>query len=102
MPGRFFLGLGAGENLNEHVTGERWPSASERREMLEEAILLIRLLWEGGNKSHRGFYFTAQNAVSLRSLKSYLRFMSRRAAKEWRSSPAELVTDSSQLETKKW
>jgi coenzyme F420-dependent glucose-6-phosphate dehydrogenase len=62
MPGRFFLGVGAGENLNEHVTGERWPSASERKEMLEEAIILIRLLWEGGNKSHRGFYFTVQNA----------------------------------------
>ena len=62
MPGRFFLGLGAGENLNEHVTGERWPSAVERKEMLEEAITVIRLLWKGGNKSHRGQYFTVQNA----------------------------------------
>ena len=47
MPGRFVLGLGTGENLNEHVTGERWPSASERREMLEEAVGLIRELWKG-------------------------------------------------------
>src|SRR5438132_329196 len=62
MPGRFFLGVGAGENLNEHVVGERWPSAAERKEMLEEAVAIIRLLWEGGNKSHRGDYFTVQNA----------------------------------------
>src|SRR3989440_9614363 len=62
MPGRFFLGVGAGENLNEHVVGERWPSAAERKEMLEEAVAIIRLLWEGGNKSHRGDHFTVQNA----------------------------------------
>src|ERR671923_173557 len=38
MPGRFFLGLGSGENLNEHVTGARWPATPIRQEMLEEAI----------------------------------------------------------------
>ena len=38
MPGRFFLGVGTGENLNEHILGDRWPSASERLEMLEEAL----------------------------------------------------------------
>src|SRR5882757_10952203 len=45
MPGRFFLGLGTGEFLNEHVVSDRWPSAAERLEMLEEAISIIRKLW---------------------------------------------------------
>jgi coenzyme F420-dependent glucose-6-phosphate dehydrogenase len=54
MPGRFFLGLGTGENLNEHVTGERWPSANERRELLREAVGVIRELWNGGLVEHRG------------------------------------------------
>lgn len=54
MPGRFFLGVGTGENLNEHVTGQRWPSANERRELLEEAITVIRSLWSGELVEHRG------------------------------------------------
>jgi G6PDH family F420-dependent oxidoreductase len=47
MPGRFFLGVGTGENLNEHVTGARWPLPWERLEMLEEAVGVIRKLWTG-------------------------------------------------------
>jgi G6PDH family F420-dependent oxidoreductase len=47
LPGRFFLGLGTGENLNEHILGDRWPSASERLEMLEEAVAVMRELWRG-------------------------------------------------------
>src|SRR6185295_4301896 len=47
MPGRFFLGVGTGENLNEHVLGQPWPSSDVRLEMLEEAIACIRLLFEG-------------------------------------------------------
>lgn len=62
MPGRFALGLGTGENLNEHVTGERWPAAAERRAMLSEAIDVIRGLWEGGNFNHRGAHYTVENA----------------------------------------
>ena len=62
MPGRFFLGLGTGENLNEHVTGARWPSASERREMLEEAIGVIRDLWRGEMVDHRGRYYRVVDA----------------------------------------
>jgi coenzyme F420-dependent glucose-6-phosphate dehydrogenase len=54
MPGRFFLGVGTGENLNEHVTGQRWPSANERRELLKEAIAVMRRLWGGGLVEHRG------------------------------------------------
>lgn len=62
MPGRFFLGVGSGENLNEHILGDRWPNAPERLEMLEEAIDVIRLLWEGGLKSHRGTHYTVDHA----------------------------------------
>jgi coenzyme F420-dependent glucose-6-phosphate dehydrogenase len=62
MPGRFFLGVGTGENLNEHILGQRWPSASVRRAMLEEAVSVIRMLWEGGLRSHRGRYYTVENA----------------------------------------
>src|ERR687886_2507047 len=47
--GRFRLGLGAGENLNEHVVGERWPAVGERHEMLEEAVHIINALFDGGN-----------------------------------------------------
>ena len=62
MPGRFFLGLGAGENLNEHITGEHWPEGEVRLEMLAEAVAVIRLLWRGGEQSHRGPYFTVEQA----------------------------------------
>lgn len=54
MPGRFFLGVGSGGNLNEHVTGEWWPPSEVRREMLEEAVEVIRKLWEGGTVEHFG------------------------------------------------
>jgi G6PDH family F420-dependent oxidoreductase len=62
MPGRFFLGVGTGENLNEHVTGDRWPSASERRDLLEEAIGILRELWEGGLVEHRGPHYRVIDA----------------------------------------
>jgi coenzyme F420-dependent glucose-6-phosphate dehydrogenase len=62
MPGRFFLGLGTGENLNEHVLGDRWPEGQVRFEMLTEAIEVIRLLWQGGYQSHHGQYYTLEQA----------------------------------------
>jgi G6PDH family F420-dependent oxidoreductase len=62
MPGRFFLGVGTGENLNEHILGDRWPSLDVRQEMLEEAVDVIRLLWSGGLQSHRGTYYEVENA----------------------------------------
>jgi coenzyme F420-dependent glucose-6-phosphate dehydrogenase len=62
MPGRFFLGVGSGENLNEHVVGERWPPVAVRLEMLEEAIEAIRELWTGELVSHRGKHYTIENA----------------------------------------
>jgi coenzyme F420-dependent glucose-6-phosphate dehydrogenase len=60
--GRFFLGLGTGENLNEHILAHGWPSTDVRQEMLEEAIQVIRLLWQGGLQSHRGVYYIVDNA----------------------------------------
>jgi coenzyme F420-dependent glucose-6-phosphate dehydrogenase len=62
LTGRFSLGVGSGENLNEHILGDRWPPVAERQARLEEAIEVIRLLWEGGLKSHRGTYFRVENA----------------------------------------
>ena len=60
--GRFFFGVGTGENLNEHVTGGRWPEFEVRMEMLEEAIDVIRELWTGENVSHHGEHYTVENA----------------------------------------
>jgi G6PDH family F420-dependent oxidoreductase len=62
MPGRFFLGVGAGENLNEHITAPGWPETEVRHARLVEAIEIIRLLFEGGLKSYHGTYFTVENA----------------------------------------
>jgi G6PDH family F420-dependent oxidoreductase len=62
LPDRFFLGVGAGENLNEHVLGDRWPAAAERRDMLEEAIGIIRALWTGEEVSHHGAFYRVENA----------------------------------------
>jgi len=60
--GRFRLGVGAGENLNEHVVGRGWPPAHVRHEMLEEAIEIMRALWEGRYHSHDGKHFTVHDA----------------------------------------
>jgi G6PDH family F420-dependent oxidoreductase len=60
--GRFTLGLGAGENLNEHVVGGRWPLAGIRHEMLAEAVEIIRALWAGGAVTYRGKHFDVESA----------------------------------------
>jgi coenzyme F420-dependent glucose-6-phosphate dehydrogenase len=60
--GRFFLGVGSGENLNEHILGQRWPETDVRLEMLEEAVAVIRQLWQGGQQSHHGKHYTVENA----------------------------------------
>jgi G6PDH family F420-dependent oxidoreductase len=59
---RFWLGLGTGERLNEHVIGAPWPPADVRQEMLEEAVVVIRRLWTGEEVDHRGRHFTVENA----------------------------------------
>ena len=62
MPGRFFLGVGTGENLNEHVTGVGWPAPDERVSMLEEAIEVMRELWEGDYTTFRGDWYEVDGA----------------------------------------
>jgi G6PDH family F420-dependent oxidoreductase len=59
---RFTLAVGAGERLNEHVTGARWPSVPERHAMLGEAIDIFRTLWDGGTHTRVGQYFTIDHA----------------------------------------
>ncbi|MFL6244288.1 MAG: TIGR03557 family F420-dependent LLM class oxidoreductase [Acidimicrobiia bacterium] len=61
--GRFTLGLGAGENLNEHIVGGQWPIAPVRHEMLEEAVEIIRALWAGGPVTYRGKHFDVESAI---------------------------------------
>src|SRR3954453_23639768 len=61
--GRFRLGLGAGENLNEHVVGKRWPAVGERHEMLAEALEIIAALLDGEALNHRGKHFDVESAV---------------------------------------
>ncbi|MEU9211890.1 LLM class F420-dependent oxidoreductase [Streptomyces sp. NPDC048415] len=60
--GRFRLGLGSGENLNEHVVGGGWPSVDVRHEMLEEALDIIRALFEGRHVNRRGTHFDVESA----------------------------------------
>lgn len=62
MDGRFFLGVGTGENLNEHVLGDRWPPFDIRMAMLEEAVEIMRLLWSGENISYWGDYYDVEDA----------------------------------------
>jgi len=62
MDGRFFLGLGTGENLNEHVTGAKWPRPDVRLEMLEEAIEIMRNLWSGEYETYRGKHYSVEQA----------------------------------------
>lgn len=62
MPERFFLGVGTGENLNEHVIGEHWPPYDIRAEMLEESLEIIRELWTGEVTTYDGTYYTVEEA----------------------------------------
>jgi G6PDH family F420-dependent oxidoreductase len=62
LEGRFNLGVGTGENLNEHVLGDHWPPAMVRLEMLEEAIEVMRKLWTGDEVTHHGRHYTVENA----------------------------------------
>ncbi|WP_432037778.1 TIGR03557 family F420-dependent LLM class oxidoreductase [Streptomyces cucumeris] len=62
LEGRFRLGVGTGEALNEHVPGGPWPQASIRLEMLEEAVSVMRQLLDGQEVSHHGKHYTVENA----------------------------------------
>src|SRR5690348_18382192 len=60
--GRFRLGLGAGENLNEHVVGHGWPHVGRRHEMLVEAVDIISGLFDGGDFNYRGEHYAVETA----------------------------------------
>jgi len=60
--GRFTLGVGTGEALNEHILGDAWPPAKVRRDMLEESVEVMRKLWTGETVHHRGKYYTVDSA----------------------------------------
>jgi G6PDH family F420-dependent oxidoreductase len=62
LEGRFRLGVGTGERLNEHVLGQHWPPAELRREMLVEAVELMRELWTGAVVTRRGEHYVTENA----------------------------------------
>ncbi len=61
LDGRFRFGVGSGEALNEHILGDHWPEADERLEMLEEAVEVIRTLWQGGPQAHRGRHYRVEH-----------------------------------------
>jgi G6PDH family F420-dependent oxidoreductase len=60
--GRFTLGVGSGERLNEHVVGAGWPAVHVRHEMLREALQIIRLLWQGGYRTFEGKHLQLEDA----------------------------------------
>lgn len=62
LESRFAWGVGTGEALNEHILGDRWPPADIRLKMLEEAVQIIRALWEGESVTHRGDHYTVEDA----------------------------------------
>jgi G6PDH family F420-dependent oxidoreductase len=62
LDGKFTLGVGSGEALNEHILGDVWPHADVRLEMLEEAVEVIRALWSGDVVSHHGRHYTVDTA----------------------------------------
>lgn len=62
MPGRFRLGLGSGERLNEDIFGDRWPPTDVRHDMLEEAVEIMRRLFDGEEVTHHGRHYVVENA----------------------------------------
>ena len=62
LDGKFRLGIGSGEALNEHILGNAWPSADVRLAMLEEAVIVMRALWTGETVTHSGPYYTVDTA----------------------------------------
>jgi G6PDH family F420-dependent oxidoreductase len=60
--GKFTLGVGTGEALNEHITGAKWPPAAERQEMLEEAVTVMAELLTGEQLTHHGKYYQVDTA----------------------------------------
>ena len=88
--GRFTLGVGAGERLNEHVVGLGFPGAGVRHERFREALEIIRLLWQGGYQSYEGRYLQLEDA-------RVFDLPWRRAARRRSRSPPSWATDCSPL-----
>jgi G6PDH family F420-dependent oxidoreductase len=62
LPGRFQLGVGTGEALNEHILGDPWPGIGQRLSMLEESVDIMRALWAGGTVSYDGQHYVVDRA----------------------------------------
>jgi coenzyme F420-dependent glucose-6-phosphate dehydrogenase len=62
FPGRFWVALGTGQNLNEHITGDPWPSKPDRKARLKEAVDVIRALWSGETVDYEGPWFRVKDA----------------------------------------
>jgi probable non-F420 flavinoid oxidoreductase len=62
FPGRLWCAFGSGQFLNEHVTGQPWPTKAERNERLRESVEVMRALWRGETVTHRGRYFAVEEA----------------------------------------
>ena len=70
FPRRFWIAIGSGENLNEHIIGEAWPPKSERNERLLECATIMRRLWAGETVTHQSEWFTMRQArLHLKPLK---------------------------------
>lgn len=65
-PGRLWCSFGSGEYLNEHITGERWPTKAERNQRLKEAVEVIRALWAGETVTHRGTFVVEEAKLYTR------------------------------------
>lgn len=92
--GRFTLGVGSGEALNEHILGDAWPSVGVRLAMLEEAVAVIRLLHGGDLVSHHGEYFEVQDARIYTRPEQPVRSTSPASVRRPPSWPAGSVTGS--------
>src|SRR4051794_14865459 len=62
FPGRFWVALGTGQNLNEHITGAPWPAKPDRKARLREAVTVIRALWAGEVVNHDTPWFQVRDA----------------------------------------
>src|SRR5690606_7297023 len=63
FPGRFWLAIGSGEAMNEHITGEAWPSKADRNARLKECAEIMRALWRGETVSYKGHVTVSEAKV---------------------------------------
>jgi G6PDH family F420-dependent oxidoreductase len=99
LDGRFILGVGTGEALNEHILGDAWPSLDVRLEMLEEAVKLIRELWTGDVVTRHGRHYQVDTARIYTLPSSPRPSICRRLGRRRSGSPARSPTGSSVFKT---